>query len=220
MAGTARVACGLGRTGPIPHAETADLVVLEHDGEVRVHEASACDIDPVVGIDGARRLATVTPRGEGTIVPVDPERALARATLATASELIGLAKRLLDLAVGYVGERHQFGKPVGSYQAVKHPLADVQLALAFARPLALRAGWALATGDADAARAVSSAKVAANEAAERAARASLQAHGAIAYTVEYDYHLYAKRVWALLADRGDATSHRLAVADELGLPAA
>lgn len=216
--GTARVACGVGRTGPIPYASIADLVVLDDGDQVRAHDAADCNVEPVDGVDGARHLATVTPHGPGEVVPVDRDRALARATLATAAELVGLGQRLLDLAVGYVSERQQFGKPVGSYQAVKHPLADVKLALAFARPLSLRAGWSLAAGRPDAARTVASAKIAANEAAQLAARVSLQVHGAIAYTVEYDYHLYAKRIWAMLNDRGDATHHRLAVADHLELP--
>lgn len=220
LSGAAVAACGVGRDGAVPFAGLADLVLLDHGDEVRVHDVADCNRMPVAGIDGARHLARVIPQGDGTPVPVDRERVLARATLATTAELVGLGQRLLDMAVAHVSERHQFGKPVGSYQAVKHPLADVKLALAFARPLALRAGWSLATGQPDAARAVASAKAAANDAAERAARTSLQAHGAIAYTVEYDYHLYAKRVWALLPDRGDATEHRLAVADELGVPTA
>lgn len=220
MAGEAVVACGVGRTGPVPYAAVADLLMLDDGDRVRVHPVDECRVVPVDGVDGARHLGTVTHRGEGMVVPVDRERHLARATLATAAELLGLGQRLLDMSVAYVCDRHQFGRPVGSYQAVKHPLADLQLALSFARPLALRAGWALATGHPDAARAVSSAKAAANDAAERAARTSLQVHGAIAYTVEYDYHLYAKRIWALLPDRGDATSHRLTVADAIGLPVA
>lgn len=219
LAGQAVVASGVGRTGPVPHAAVADLVVLDDGDTVRVHDAADCEVTPVDAVDGARQLATVTPRGDGLVLPGDRDTWLARATLATAAELLGLGQRLLDMTVGYVSERYQFGKPVGTYQAVKHPLADVKLALAFARPLALRAGWALATGRPEADRAVASAKAAANDAAEQAARVSLQCHAAIAYTVEYDYHLYAKRIWALLRDRGDATTHRLAVADALGLPA-
>ena len=109
---------------------------------------------------------------------------------------------MLDLTVDYVKERQQFGVPVGSFQAVKHHLADARLALEFARPLVYRAAVTLDGTH------VSMAKVKADAAALLAASVALQCHGAIGYTIEYDLHLYLKRAWALARSWGDAPMHR------------
>jgi alkylation response protein AidB-like acyl-CoA dehydrogenase len=124
---------------------------------------------------------------------------LLRADLATAAQLIGLGRRMLDLTTSYVGTRQQFGVPVGSFQAVKHRLADALLRLEFAEPCVHAAGWHLSTDSPSAAGAVSLAAVLAAEAASFVAKAAIQCHGAIGYTVEYDLHVYAKRAWALAA---------------------
>src|SRR4029453_8176944 len=108
--------------------------------------------------------------------------------------------------------RHQFGQPIGGFQAVKHHLADAHLAVEFAAPAVDRAGWSLATAQPTAARDVSMAKAMAGDAAERAARTALQVHGAIGYTFESDLHLWMKRVWALAPAWGDAAWHRARVA--------
>jgi alkylation response protein AidB-like acyl-CoA dehydrogenase len=115
---------------------------------------------------------------------------------------------MLDLTVGYVSERRQFGVPVGSFQAVKHQLADAALAVSFVRPLVMQAAYSLARGAAEAPVHVSMAKARASEAARGAAAASLQCHGAIGYTVEYDLHLFMKRAWALAYRYGDPEFHR------------
>jgi alkylation response protein AidB-like acyl-CoA dehydrogenase len=117
-----------------------------------------------------------------------------------------------------VRERRQFGVPVGSFQAVKHRLADVALRLALAGPAVLAAGWSAATGNPAQERALAAAAVLATEAATEAAKAALQCHGAIGYTVEYDLHLYAKRVWALTAADPGAEHHLARLADTLDLP--
>jgi alkylation response protein AidB-like acyl-CoA dehydrogenase len=217
LAGGLVVATGLGRAGaPIPHALIADLYLLEHDDGPRVFTRDEVEVEPVAAVDGARRLGRVRPTGTGRRVDGDEGRT---ATLGTAAELIGLGQRMLDLTVVYVQQREQFGTPVGAFQAVKHQLADAKKALAFARPAVRRAGYTLAEGWASGPRDVAIAKAAASDAADLASRVAIQCHGAIGYTVEYDLHLYAKRTWALLADRGDASSHRLLVADQLGIPA-
>ncbi len=139
--------------------------------------------------------------------------------MGTAAQLLGLGQQLLDLTVGYVKERHQFGVPIGSFQAVKHHLADALLALEFARPVVYGAAWSLATDQADASRAASHAKAAASDAARLVGRQALQCHGAIGYTVEYDLHLFLKRVWALSEAFGSAAAHRAKVAESLLGPA-
>src|SRR5688500_6932542 len=107
---------------------------------------------------------------------------------------------MLDLTVGYVTERQQFGVPIGSFQAVKHHLADAALALEFARPAVWRASWSVAHASPTRSRDVSMAKAMASDAAELVGRKALQCHGAIGYTVEADLHLFMKRAWALARD--------------------
>jgi len=123
---------------------------------------------------------------------------------------------MLDLTVGYVNERHQFGKPIGSFQAVKHHLADAALALELTRPAVWRAAWSVAHDEATRARDVSMAKAMASDTAEQVSRHALQCHGAIGYTVEADLHLYLKRTWALARSWGDSAHHTDRVADALG----
>src|SRR3981189_2512231 len=131
-------------------------------------------------------------------------------------QLGGLGRRMLDLTPAYVATRRQFGAPVGSFQAVKHHLANALLRLEFAAPAVLAAGWALAGRGAPRRRDVSMAAILATEAARETAKAAIQCHGAIGYTVEYDLHLYAKRAWAPApTPRTDEHLQRLAAALDL-----
>ena len=131
-----------------------------------------------------------------------------RGAYATAAQLLGLADRMIELTVDYAKERKQFGVPIGSFQAVKHHLANARLALEFARPLVYRAAYSVAHDDPDRSVHVSMAKAQASDAAMLASRVALQCHGAIGYTTEYDLHLYMKRAWALARAWGDASWHR------------
>jgi alkylation response protein AidB-like acyl-CoA dehydrogenase len=135
-----------------------------------------------------------------------------RGTLGYSAQLVGLARRMLAMTVEYVTERKQFGAPIGSFQAVKHHLADVRIAIEFAAPLTYRAAYSLAIADPDAMLHCSMAKARSADAAELAARASLQCHGAMGYSYEYDLHLWIKRAWALSRTWGDAAWHRDRVA--------
>lgn len=147
----------------------------------------------------------------------DAQRAFDRGALATAAQLVGLGRRMLDITVAYVSDRRQFGVPVGSQQAVKHHLADAAKQLRFAAPAVYAAAWSLAAGDENAPRAVSTAKALASDAARLTARNALQCHGAIGYTVEHDLHLYMKRAESLLRTWGDAAWHRRRVAASLDI---
>ncbi|WP_432585391.1 acyl-CoA dehydrogenase family protein [Streptomyces sp. HD1123-B1] len=151
--------------------------------------------------DPARRLARPRPGGEplahGPAVAPAVERAADWAAFATAALSLGTGLALLERTVAYVKGRRQFGRAVGSFQAVKHRLADVLIGLEFARPLLFGAAVALAS-DAPGTRAeVAAAKVAAGEAGYAAARAALQLHGAIGYTDEFDLSLWIRRAHAL-----------------------
>jgi len=131
------------------------------------------------------------------------------ATLAAAAQLVGLGQRMLDMTVDYVKQREQFGVPIGSFQAVKHHLADALKELAFARPAVWRAGATFALRD------ISMAKAMASDAASFAGRQALQCHGAIGYTVEYELSRYLKQTWVLARSFGDAAWHRERIAKEL-----
>ncbi len=142
---------------------------------------------------------------------------LDRAALGTAAQLIGLGQAMLDLTVGYVRDRKQFGVPIGSFQAVKHHLANGLKDLSFARPAVYRAAYSVATAAETASRDVSMAKAMASDAASFVARVALQCHGAIGYTVEYDLHLWLKRTWALSRAWGDSSWHRDRVGRAIGV---
>jgi alkylation response protein AidB-like acyl-CoA dehydrogenase len=126
--------------------------------------------------------------------------AVDRAVLACAAELLGAGERVLADSVSYAKQRRQFGREIGSYQAIKHQLADVRIALDFARPLVLGA----ALGEVP----VAAAKIAAADAAYRASRTALQVHGAIGYTAEFDLSLWLTRIRALVSAWGNPAYHR------------
>ncbi|MEV6111943.1 acyl-CoA dehydrogenase family protein [Streptomyces sp. NPDC052109] len=166
-------------------------------------------VGPVLrSLDPARRLAPLSPDGE-LLTPDPPrDRALTWARLATAAQALGVGLALLDRTVAYVGQRTQFGVPVGSFQAVKHRLADARTALEFARPLVLGAAISLRPAD------VAAAKLKACEAAYGAARAALQLHGAIGYTAEYDLSLWLTKARALRTAWGTPEECRELVLDD------
>lgn len=214
---TAMVATDLGGR-LVPCAADADVLLLRAGSTLRTYQPDEVELVPVATVDGARRAATVRAVGRGALVTDDPseiEAAVRRGALGTASQLVGLSRRMLDLTVTYVGERNQFGVPVGSFQAVKHHLANALLQLEFAAPAVLRAGYSLASDLPTAARDVSMAKAVAIDAAAVTSRVALQCHGAIGYTVEYDLHLLLKRSWALARCWGDRAVHAEIVARSL-----
>jgi len=220
LSGTKIAACTVGRLSVIPHATYADLFIAFHQNQIQIFNRSDVSVQPIPSIDGSRHLGVIEISGRGDSLggsDLDVAVLNTAATLGVAAELVGLAQRMLDITVTYVSSRHQFGRPIGSFQAVKHQLADCALKIAYARPLILRAGMLLAEGSSDASRLVSAAKSVAGDAAGYVAQRAIQCHGAMGYTVEYDLHLFAKRAWALQRDRGDSWSHRLKVADSLGI---
>ena len=181
----------------VPYALDADVA-----DEVYVGSAPAQSVGERVGsVDRTRHLFRVT--GDGAV----DEDAFDRAVLATAAQLLGAGERILADSVTYVQQRRQFGREIGSYQAIKHALADVRIGLDFARPLVLGA----ALGEVPA----SAAKVAAGDAAYRASRTGLQVHGAIGYTQEFDLSLWLTKVRALVTAWGTPAYHRARVLEGL-----
>lgn len=198
----------------VPFALDADIarVVLCVEGGQAARMAVE-GLDPVSSIDPARRLFRVRGSTRESIVDIDVVRAFDYAVLAVAAQLLGAGQWLLDTAVAYALQRHQYGRPIGQYQAIKHLLADVVTRLELARPLVHGAAVAIDGGGGEisgvpAAREVSAAKVAAGEAAYLAARTALQVHGAIGYTAEHDLGLWLTKVRALVGAWGGGAFHR------------
>ena len=194
----------------VPWADTADVICTAKGRFDRV------DVRLVArpSVDGARRLFEV----DGTPAPIDlagVSAAYERGVAGIAAQQCGLADRMLEMTADYVRERKQFGVPVGSFQAVKHHLANARIALEFARPLVYRAAASIAADDPAAPGHAAQATAKAAAAALQTGRAALQCHGAIGYTTEYDLHLYMKRAWALARARGDARFHRNRVANTI-----
>ncbi|MFD4370325.1 acyl-CoA dehydrogenase family protein [Streptomyces sp. NPDC058486] len=180
-------------TGPYAlDADMADAVLVVEDDTLRLADSTG-PVQP--SADPARRLSR--PAG-GTVLARGPEVAAATAyatevaALATAAQSLGLGRALLDRTVAYVKQRTQFGVPIGSFQAVKHRLADTLIALEFAQPLLHAAALALAERG-SAPQEIAAAKVTAGEAAHTAARTALQLHGAVGYTEELDLSLWIRK---------------------------
>jgi alkylation response protein AidB-like acyl-CoA dehydrogenase len=184
-------------------ADNAGLVLLAT--ETGVTEAAIGDQHG--SVDPSRRLFDVT--ATGAPWQADIRRAFDFGALATAAQLVGAAEALLSATVDYAKQRTQFGRVIGSYQAIKHKLADVHIAIELARPLVYGAALSLESRD------VSAAKVAASDAALLAARSSLQTHGAIGFTQEHDLSLLLLRVQALRSAWGTAEAHRRRVLEAL-----
>ena len=126
-----------------------------------------------------------------------------RGSLMTAALLIGLAQKMVDLSSVYVLDRAQFGKPIGSFQAVKHMLADVAVKIEFAKPAVYRAAYSLSENNPKSALHCAHAKLMCAQAAELACKNSIQAHGAMGYTWEMDLHIYMRKAWSMMACWGN-----------------
>ena len=139
----------------------------------------------------------------------------ARSLAALALEACGVGSRALELAVDYVNERHQFGKPIGTYQAVSHPLATTLVELELGRSLALFAAWCVAEGDERAPMAAAAAKAQCADAAVAACERSIQIHGGIGFTWEHPLHRLYKRALGIQAWETSGERLRAEIADRL-----
>ncbi len=198
----------------LPYAVDADAA-----GLVLLVEADAVYLGGVPGarhqsVDGTRWLFEVCGGqmlARGPAVAAAAAHALDFGALASAAQLLGAGRAMLEASVRHARQRVQFGRPIGAFQAVKHHLADVAIRLEFARPLLDAAAIALADGSPTASRDVSAAKVACADAAYLTARAALQVHGAIGYTQEHDLGLWLTKVRALVPAWGTQAEHRALV---------
>jgi alkylation response protein AidB-like acyl-CoA dehydrogenase len=145
------------------------------------------------------------------------ERTIDLACVALAAEQVGGAERCLDLSVDYAKTRVQFGRPIGSFQAIKHRCADLLVDVESARSAAYHAAWCAATGDPDLPLAAATAKAICSEAYFRCAAETIQIHGGIGFTWEHEAHVHFKRARASEAFLGAPSFHRERVARRLGL---
>jgi alkylation response protein AidB-like acyl-CoA dehydrogenase len=215
-----------GTVRSVADASAASVLIVPvstSDGpELHLVHASDASIAPVTSLDLTRPVADVTVSGTSTVLArgSDAEDALRVALLTgaglLASEQVGLAERCLFDTVAYLKERHQFGRPVGSFQALKHRLADLYQELVTARAAARYAADALATGE-DAEIAVAVAAAHCSDVAVHAAEEAVQLHGGIGMTWEHPAHLYLKRAKADQLALGTPDRHRAVLAELVDL---
>ena len=194
-------------------AEGPGLWLVEPSGDT-VAELRTVDSTRRMGrleLDAHPSTLLVAP-GQGTAVLGHIRR---RADAALALEAIGIAQRVLELARDYVSERKQFDRPIGSYQAVSHQLADSYVEIELARSLAYWAAWSVAESTEDADRAAAAAHAMAAEAAVRACERSIQVHGGVGFTWEHVLHRYYKRALGISVFNGTAAARRAAIASSL-----
>ncbi|MGW2986766.1 acyl-CoA dehydrogenase family protein [Streptomyces goshikiensis] len=214
-----------GSAGPVADAVAADVLLVLADTGLYAVPAAAVTLVRAVPLDLTRPLATVELDGAtGTRLgdPATARAAVAGALLSgaglLASEQLGIAQWCLTETVAHVRARHQFNRPVGSFQALKHRLARLWLDVASARAAARAAADALATGSPDAPLTVAVAQAYCSGVAVRAAEECVQLHGGIGMTWEHPAHLYLKRAKADALALGSAGHHRTLVADFAELP--
>ncbi|MGY1917035.1 acyl-CoA dehydrogenase family protein [Blastococcus sp. SYSU DS0973] len=198
-----------------PYGRVADLALLELEDGLHLVPGDRLTREPARSMDGARHTAALraVPDSRTRLPEAALVDARVRGAAATAAVLNGVSRRLLDMTVAYAKDRQQFGRPIGSFQAVKHMLAEVALEVETSRPAAWYALTAIADGQDDAALAASAAKAAANAAATTASYHTLQVHGGIGFTWEHDLHLWLKRGKALEGAYGSLRHHHRVLGD-------
>jgi alkylation response protein AidB-like acyl-CoA dehydrogenase len=188
----------------VPYAHQADVYFLVDGESVR----SADPVQELSSVDPSRRMVELV-GGAVLGTTTGASRAFDLGVLACAAQLLGLGRAMLEMATAHARQRTQFSRPIGGFQAVKHQLADVLIGLELARPL-VHGAAITRTG-----RDVSAAKVAAGDAAYRAARTALQVHGAIGYTAEHDLARWLTKTRALVGAWGGPSVHRARVLEAL-----
>ena len=226
LAGTNHVAVAAPSDPFVNDAHSASqLLILNETGIYLVPQSQVTlelqpDVDP-----SARRYHLVwQPKEDYLCVPPEQsenliQQAILRGSLGVSAQQLGAASKVLELAVAYCNEREQFGKPIGSFQAVKHLLANVAVQIEFAKPLLYRAAYDLARQDMNSleqsALSVCQARISVDKAAWLAATNSLQVHGAMGYTWEMDLQIWLKRIWSLSNLWGSIGWHKARLAKAL-----
>jgi len=224
--GAAKVLVGLEQNLVVEDAHVANLLLLQRGDTVVAATPEQVRLQHNESIDPSRKLFAVEVLSGAATVATGAQAvallagALNRGALGCAAQALGLAQRMIELSVKYTSERQQFGKPIGSFQAVKHHMANVAVRLEYAKAPTHRAAYAVATNREIAAHSVSHAKLVACEAANLAAKNCHQVHGAMGYTWEVDLHIFMKKAWALANTWGDAGFHKTRIGERIFSPRA
>ncbi|HEV7920388.1 MAG TPA: acyl-CoA dehydrogenase [Thermoanaerobaculia bacterium] len=189
----------------VMEAHVADLIVMVQGGQATLIESGA-EIRRTPSMDETRKLSTVTFHGEGKTYQADIGEAIDLATVALCAEMVGGMQWVLDTTVDYAKTRQQFGKPIGSFQAIQHLCADMLLLTESARSATYYAAYDMSPA------AVSMAKAYCSDAYREVCNKGIQVHGGIGFTWEHDLQLYYKRAKASETLFGDATFHRERIA--------
>ncbi len=220
--GEAKVAVGLSPNLLVADAHIADLLLLQHGDELHAVTKSQVELTHNESVDPSRKLFSVnwTPTTATRVAQGDEartviEQAFNAGVLGAAAQALGLTQRMIEISVQYSADRSQFGKPIGSFQAIKHRLANVAVLLEYAKAVVYRAAYSVANNHPDTALHVSHAKLVACEAALAGAKNGIQVHGAMGYTWEVDMHIFMKKAWALNNTWGDVAFHKNRVAQFL-----
>jgi alkylation response protein AidB-like acyl-CoA dehydrogenase len=209
-----------------PHGAIADLLVLvgEHEAWALPADAAGVTVRPLTTLDQTRPYARVTLDKAPATALANPQAAARAARegglICLAAEALGGAQACLDRTVAYSKERIQFGRPIGSFQAYKHRLADMMVEIEQARSAVYWAACAVDEGSCEAQLALHSAKAFAADTFLACAGAMIQLHGGIGFTWEHDAHLFLKRAQAIRSMLGSSDWHREQVARLIGLEAA
>jgi alkylation response protein AidB-like acyl-CoA dehydrogenase len=204
----------------VPWAHVADVILVPalSGRSVVVYAVDAAapgvTVTPLTSMDPGLRLSTVKLDGAAVAsearLPGDGvlDFLLQRGAIGAAAEMLGAARRCLDMAVDYAKVREQFGQPIGSFQAIRHRCAEMLLETENSHAAVYYAAWSLEHGTDDGALAASVAKAYVSDASRKVCGDAIQVHGGIGFTWEYDLHLYFKRAKALEPMYGDADYHR------------
>jgi len=186
--------------------DAAGLILLD-SSECKFIAKDDMDFEIISSNDPSRELFKVSSMNDAISTSENYDElnsaVSSRGSLMTAALLIGLAQKMIDLSSVYVLDRAQFGKPIGSFQAVKHMLADVAVKIEFAKPAVYRAAYSLSQNNPKSALHCAHAKLMCTQAAELACKNSIQAHGAMGYTWEMDLHIYMRKAWSMMACWGN-----------------
>ena len=186
--------------------DAAGLILLDNS-ECKFIAKDNMDFEIISSNDPSRELFKVSSMNDAISTSENFDElnsaVSSRGSLMTAALLIGLAQKMIDLSSVYVLDRAQFGKPIGSFQAVKHMLADVAVKIEFAKPAVYRAAYSLSQNNPKSALHCAHAKLMCAQAAELACKNSIQAHGAMGYTWEMDLHIYMRKAWSMMACWGN-----------------
>jgi hypothetical protein len=194
--------------GFVPHLAQVSRVLTPAMEAERAEGETLATVDETLGLGRLARNGAERAQGDWA----DVRR---RLLAALALEAVGIGSKATELALAYVSEREQFGKKIGSYQAISHSLVDAYVAVELSRSLAYWAAWCVAENDAEVDLAVAAAKSQAAEAAVLACEKSIQAHGGIGFTWEHPLHRYYKRALWLEGALGYGREHRAEVAASL-----